>query len=138
MEDGNMDHAGEPDTTGRAAGAWERVFSAKMRAGAVLVSGLFVLLAVVSRASFREGIVAGVLAAIAVAATVMLLLRQRYAVYAWAFLAATGGVSVALLGEPGHHSILYWGGRFGTALALVWFAYVLFMTGKRLRNGHIG
>jgi hypothetical protein len=86
-----------------------------------------------SRASFREGIVAGVLAAVAVAATVMLLLRQWYAVYAWALLAATGAVSVALLGEPGHHSFLYWGGRFGTALALVWFAYVLLITGRRLR-----
>jgi len=122
------------DTNADAETIRERVFSTEIRVCAVFVSGVLASLAIGSTALAQERWAARVLALIALASTVMLWLRHRYAVYAWAFLFAAMGAGTALLNDPGHHSLLYWSGRFGTALSLFWFAYQLFKLGKQVAD----
>lgn len=110
------------------------IFSTKMRVGAVFVGLLIVSLgifAVVSRPSLGESLAGIIIAIISSLATAMLWFRQRYALYSWALLAAVIGLAIALLNDPGHHSLLYWGGRAGSAVFLGWFAYLLLKLGRR-------
>jgi len=112
----------------------DRIFSMKMRVGGVFVGLLTVglgIIAVVSRPSLEESLTGGGIAIIGSVATAMLWFRQRYALHAWALLAGTIGLATAVLNDPGHHSLLYWGGRVGTAVFLGWFAYLLLKLGRQ-------
>lgn len=113
------------------------IFSTKMRVGGVFFGLLTVVLgivAVVARPSLQESLAGGIIAVIGGVATVMLWFRHRYAMHAWALLAAIIGVAIAVVNEQGHHTVLYWGGKAGTAVFLVWFAYRLLKLGKQLAD----
>jgi hypothetical protein len=117
------------------------IFSRTMRVGSILVSGLFVALAIVSLVSGRETVGAVATAVITLVATVMLWMRHRYTAYAWAFLAAAMGVGMAMVErvwvpEPfsWDHILSYWGWKLGGTLIMFWCAFLLFRLGKRITD----
>jgi hypothetical protein len=135
MEIPNTNHS--PDANAGPEIIRERVFSNKMLACAIFASGVLVVLAVGSTAPAQETWAARLLALLAVTSTVMLWLRHRYTVHVWALLFSVMGAGVALLNDPGPHSFLYWIGRFGTALSLLWFGYELLKLGKRISGRRV-
>jgi len=120
------------------------IFSRTGRTGSIVVSGLLAALAVSSVLSGKETFPAVAIAVITLAATVMLWLHHRYAVYAWALLFAAMAVGYAVVErvwapEPfsRQHILSYWGWKLAGVLIMFGFAFQLLRLGKRITDRRV-
>ena len=111
------------------------LFSKKASLGSSIVSALLILMAAVlaRRAeSFEKIAPLVVLAVVSVAAALMLWLRNRYAIYAWALVPSIAAAATILLSDRSRHDFLYWAERVGYSLILIAIAFWLFTIGRRV------
>jgi hypothetical protein len=113
----------------------EFTYSRKTKTGAILASSALVAIALASRASAEETLLSWIIALLAVAATVILWMQNKYALHVWAAVLAVMGIAQTISYNSGHHGILYWLVRVLSPATLIWFAYLLLKLGTGMSRG---
>ena len=121
-------------TSQPAAKIEEIAFSMKAQVFALCVSGFVVLLAISSGASRTETAGVRIVAVACVVSTALLLLRNRYSLYAWAFSAALVALGSFLFDEVGPKRLLGSISHYSLVCWLAWMAYRLFRSGHQLAS----
>jgi hypothetical protein len=112
----------------------EKTFSPAIRLSALLVSGYAVFAASMQNGSPLETTLLRILAASAVLTTMLLLVRNRFALHAASALVAVFGLMDLLTLDFHNHDLIFWIGKVCVISVFFWESVLLFRLGGQLAS----